>query len=285
MFLISWKSAGESESNLTWDFYVREGVMAALDAVRAVSGAKDVNALGFCIGGTMLAQTLAALAHGGERPAHSLTLLATMLDFSDSGDIGIFIDEDHVQAQEARFAGGGVVDGGELARGFAALRSNDLIWPYFVDNYLRGQKPQAFDLLYWNSDSVNLPGPMFTEYLRATYLENRIAKGESVCCDAPVDLSALKMPSYIVACEKDHIVPWQAAFASAKLMGGDRRFVLSASGHIAGIINPPADKKRWHQTAPVGAKKEAKAASDSSPEVWRESAPVTQGSWWSDWHQ
>ena len=213
------------------------------------AGQPSANALGFCIGGTMLASALAVLAAEGEKPAHSMTLLAAMLDFSDSGDIGMLMDEEHAESLEAKYGDGGVVDGGELARGFAALRPNDLIWPYFVSGYYRGQKPAAFDLLFWNADSANLPGKMFCEYLRATYVENRIAKGRAVFCGAPVALSSVSIPSYHVACVKDHIVPWRTAFAGAELLGGKKHFALAEGGHIAGIVNPPSAKKGAHRAA------------------------------------
>lgn len=275
VFLVSWVNAGERQQHYDWDYYLREGVMAAIDMVCAISGQDKINTLGFCIGGTMLASALAVLAQEGQKPAHSMTLLAAMLDFSDAGEIGMFVDEERVAEYETQFAGGGLMDGGELARGFAALRPNDLIWPYVINNYYRGRQPQAFDLLFWNADSCNLPGPMFAEYLRATYLENRIANKTAVSCGVPVDLSLLTMPVYGVACEKDHIVPWRAAFASAAMMGGKTRFVLSASGHIAGIINPPESGKGWYQTLP--------AATLSDSAQWQEAAATTKGSWWNDW--
>ena len=276
VFLISWVNAGERQQKLGWDFYLREGIMAAVEVVRAVSGQAKINALGFCIGGTMLASALAVLAREKEFPVQSITLLAAMLDFSDSGDIGIFIDESYVAALEKRYARGGLADGGELARGFAALRPNDLIWPYVINNYYRGQKPQAFDLLFWNADSANLPGPMFAEYLRATYLENQIAQNKAEFCGAPVDLAAVKIPLYAVSCEKDHIVPWRAAFASARLLGGEGRFILAGSGHIAGIVNPPAAKKGKYQAA---------ALSKNNADEWRAAAKNGAGSWWDDWLQ
>ena len=271
VFMVSWINAGEQQRDCDWDFYLREGVMAALDVVRAVCRQPSANALGFCIGGTMLASALAVLAAEGEKPAHSMTLLAAMLDFSDSGDIGMLMDEEHAESLEAKYGDGGVVDGGELARGFAALRPNDLIWPYFVSGYYRGQKPAAFDLLFWNADSANLPGKMFCEYLRATYVENRIAKGRAVFCGAPVALSSVSIPSYHVACVKDHIVPWRTAFAGAELLGGKKHFALAEGGHIAGIVNPPSAKKGAHRAA----------ASIAACE----GATKTPGGWWDNWLQ
>ena len=287
VFLISWVNADSQHNHFRWDDYLRDGVMAALDTAAAISGGEKINALGFCIGGTLLCAALAALAESGVRPASSLTMLATMLDFGDTGEIGLFIDEEHVQAQERRFADGGLVDGADLARGFAALRPNDLIWPSFINNYYRGRKPSAFDLLYWNSDSVNLPGPMFAEYLRVCYLENQIAKGAAVFCDAPIDMAALALPTYVVACEKDHIVPWQAAFESARLLRGDIKFILSGGGHIAGIVNPPSAGKGWHMflaDSPRG-KGKTRSQMDKTAAAWHKKARRCNGSWWGDWQQ
>ena len=274
VFLISWINAGDAQQHLTWDDYLREGVFAAIDAVRGISRQDKINLLGFCIGGTMLASALAVLASEGETPAQSLTLLATMLDFSDTGEIGLFIDEENVASQEAKFAHGGIMNGRELARGFSALRPNDLIWPYFINNYYKGKQPQSFDLLFWNGDSTNLPGPMFAEYLRMTYLENRIAKKRAKMCGVTVDLAAVKAPTYAVACDKDHIVPWPAACQSAALLGGKTRFVLAASGHIAGIINPPAANKGWRRSG---------GESLANPEQWLAHTEQHLGSWWDDW--
>ncbi len=276
VFLISWINASVQQQSYNWDFYLREGVMTAIDTVRAISGQETINTLGFCIGGTLLASALAVLAHDKQTPAHSITLLAAMLDFSDPGDIGMFIDKEWTEAQEAKFSHGGLMDGSELMRGFSALRPNDLIWPYIINNYYRGKKPAAFDLLFWNADPVNLPGPMFAEYLRYTYLENRIAKKTAVFCDTPIDMAAVKIPVYAIACERDHIVPWRTAFASAKLLGGKKQFVLSAGGHIAGIVNPPAIKKGWHKTTTA-----ATLAGDA--DKWNNAATSHNGSWWDHW--
>lgn len=280
VFLVSWVNAGQKQRNFDWDFYLREGVMAALDIVSAVCKGEKINTLGFCIGGTLLACALAVLAKSDESPAQSLTLLATMLDFSDAGEIGLFVDKEMVGDYEQRFADGGVLDGRNLARGFAALRPNDLIWPYFIDNYYLGKKPQAFDLLFWNADSTNLPGPMFSSYLRDTYLENRIAKDKATMCNVPVRLLTLShLPLYAVSCEKDHIVPWRTAYESARLLGGKgskARFVLAASGHIAGIINPPDKNKGWHQTSAAGVLPKNVAQ-------WQATAKQQEGGWWNDW--
>ena len=276
VFLVSWVNAGSGEAHFRFDDYLREGVMTAIDAVSAVTRQKTINTLGFCIGGTLLVAALAALAEDGERPAASVTLLAAMLDFSDTGDIGLFIDEEAVKEREEEFADGGLVDGRELARGFAYLRPNDLLWPYVIGNYYQGKTPAPFDLLFWNADSTNLPGPMFAEYLRGTYLENRITRGTAVWCNAPILPSAIRAPVYAVACEKDHIVPWRAAYIGAQMMDKKARFVLAASGHIAGIVNPPAMGKGRHQVT-------AAAALPDNPDRWREKSETRDGSWWKDW--
>ena len=280
VFLLSWVNAGGDIAHIRWDDYLRDGVMAAIETVCAISKRADINTLGFCVGGTLLASALAALAAGGERPAHTMTLLAAMLDFSDTGEIGLFINEDSVAEREREFAAGGLIDGRELARGFAMMRPNDLVWPYVINNYYQGKEPAAFDLLFWNSDSTNLPGPMFAEYLRMTYLENQIARGEATMCGEKIDLAAIACPVYAVACEKDHIVPWQTAYESARLVDGKSRFVLAASGHIAGIINPPATGKGWHRVTAAAA---AKKPLPKDAEAWRAAAQTREGSWWADW--
>ena len=280
VFLVSWVNADAARREKTWDDYLRLGVMDPLEVARDIGGAAGVNAMGFCVGGTLLACAQAVLAAEGKRGADSLSLLTTLLDFADAGEIGLFIDEEVVCEYEARHARGGLLDGRDLARGFAALRPNDLVWPYVIGNYYKGENPPAFDLLFWNADSTNLPGPMFAEYLRQTYLENRLTrsgKDAPVMCGTPVDLKNLTLPAYIVASERDHIVPWRSAYAGARLLGGTPQFTLSSSGHIAGIVNPPSAKKGWRITAPAG-------ALPPDPEQWKTAAKKRDGSWWSDWH-
>ena len=274
VFLVSWVNAGKGEADLGWDDYLRLGVIDAIDAARAISGAPKINALGFCVGGTLLVSALCVLAAKREAPVHSLTLLASLLDFSDPGDIGLFLDADAVAEYERRFGAGGLMPGRDMMHLFAALRSDDLIWPYVVGNYYRGEEPPAFDLLFWNSDSTNLPGPFFCEYVRRCYLENAIVKGESEMCGARVDPARLKLPVFAVACEKDHIVPWRGAYRSAAALGGPCDFVLAASGHIAGIVNPPQKKKGWHLQG--GGARRLPADSDK----WRETAKRAEGGWW-----
>ncbi len=278
VFLISWVNADEKHLQYNWDDYLREGVFAALEAVSAITRQDKINTLGFCIGGTLLASGLAILAAQNEKPAASLTLLASLLDFSDVGEIGLFVDEEAVAARESYFTDGGLMDGRELTRGFASLRVNDLVWPYVVNNYYMGKQAPPFDLLFWNADTTNLPGRMFTEYMRTCYLENQIAHNKARMCDTDVRLSTIKIPAYAIACEKDHIVPWESAYKSAKLLGGKTRFVLAASGHIAGIINPPSAAKGWHLTTPA-----TSTALPTTTDKWRKTTKKAEGSWWNNW--
>jgi len=278
VFMLSWRNVGPELGQLDWDDYLEDGVFTALRVARAITRADRVNALGFCVGGTLLGAALAVLAEKGEDLVASATWLTTMLDFSEPGQIGLFIDPAGVAAREAAIGHGGILPGAELAFVFSSLRANDLVWPYVVNNYLLGGEPAAFDLLYWNSDSTNLPGPMYCRYVRDTYLENRLCRaGEVVNCGVPVDLGKVQLPNFILATREDHIVPWRAAYRSVHLLGGERTFVLGASGHVAGVINP-ADKNRrsyW-----IGAEH---ADYPESPEAWLEQAESRPGSWWPAW--
>ena len=275
VFLVSWRNAGPGQATLTWDDYLEQGVLQAIDVARRITGSGQVNTLGFCIGGTLLASALAVQGARGDHPAASVTLLTTMLDFTDTGEIGLLVDEPGVIAREAAIGRGGLLRGSELAQVFAALRANDLIWPYVVQGYLQGKAPPAFDLLYWNSDVTNLPGPMFCWYLRNTYLENKLrAPGGTVQCGQPVDLGAVTAPAFVYASKDDHIVPWQTAYASTQLLAGDTTFVLGASGHIAGVINPPARNKRNYWTL---------GTTEVGPDTWFDAAESAPGSWWPTW--
>ena len=287
VFLVSWRNADSAQSVLTWDDYVDHGVLRAIDVARRSSGADTVNTLGFCIGGTLLASALAVQAARGEHPAASLTLLTTMLDFTDTGEIGVLVSEPAVAARETAIGRGGLLKGSELAQVFASLRANDLIWPYVVNGYLQGKAPPAFDMLYWNSDATNLPGPMFCWYLRHTYLENKLREPRgTVQCGEPVDLGAIEVPAFVYASKEDHIVPWKTAYATTQLLSGDTTFVLGASGHIAGVINPPAKKKRNYWTlARTGTPDAAgsQARLDADPDSWSDAAESIPGSWWPAW--
>ena len=277
VFLVSWRNITPELGTLTWDDYLEMGVNKAIDVAIEITGADRANTLGFCVGGTLLSSALGVLAAKGELKASSMTLLTSMLDFSDSGEIGLLVSEQSVAAREAMIGKGGVFEGKELAFAFSSLRANDLIWQYVVNSYLKGKEPPAFDLLYWNSDGTNLPGPMMCWYTRNYYLENSLCvPGKTVQCGVPVDLGAIDVPAYLYASREDHIVPWKSAYLSRALLGGDTTFVLGASGHIAGVINPPKKKKRNYWTGD---------ATDPDAEQWLSSAQSVSGSWWPHWSE
>jgi polyhydroxyalkanoate synthase subunit PhaC len=283
VFMVSWRNPDASLAHKTWDDYVEEGLVQSIEASTSISGQAQINALGFCIGGTLLSTALAVLAARGEQPVASLTLLTAMLDFSDTGLLGIFVDEAQVQSRELTIGGKdgaapGLMRGAELATTFSFLRPNELVWNYVVDNYLKGQTPPAFNLLYWNSDSTNLPGPMYAWYMRNTYLENRLCEPNALTvCGQPVDFGAITVPTFIYGSREDHIVPWQTAYGARRLLNGPTTFVLGASGHIAGVVNPPSKNKRSYWTV------EGDAATAEQPEAWLESASEQKGSWWPKW--
>ena len=274
-FVVSWRNPDESMQDKTWDDYIEHAAIQAIAVTQEITGAKDINALGFCVGGTILSTALAVLAARGEKPVASLTLLTSLLDFSDTGILDIFIDETAVKFREMQMGSGGLLKGQDLASTFSFLRPNDLVWNYVVGNYLKGETPPPFDLLYWNSDSTNLPGPFYAWYLRNTYFENSLVKrGKLTVCGEKIDLSKLDMPAYIYGSREDHIVPIGGAYASTQVLKGPRRFVMGASGHIAGVINPPAKKKRSHW---IGDKLPV------SHQAWLADATEHAGSWWPDW--
>jgi polyhydroxyalkanoate synthase subunit PhaC len=279
VFLVSWRNpVGEELNDATWDDYVAKGVITAIMAVQAISKEKTINTLGFCVGGTLLSVALGALAAKGQHPAASLTLLTTLLDFSQPGILGVFTDEKQVKQREETLGKGGLMPAKDLNNSFSMLRPNDLIWNYVVNQYLKGEPaPAPFDLLYWNGDSTNLPGPMFAWYLRHLYLNNALAKGELQTLGQTIDLAALTQPTYVLANKEDHIVPWQAAHASSQLFakkGANVRFIQGASGHIAGVINPPHKNKRSYAVGTALGKDAA---------TWEAKAQTIAGSWWPDW--
>lgn len=283
VFLMSWRNPLEEDQDginrATWDDYLEEGVLKAIEVTREISGQKQINALGFCVGGTILATALAVAAARGEQPVSALTMLTSMVDFKDTGALGVFVDEQHAKLREQQIGQGGLMSARELGATFSFLRPNELVWNYVVSNYLKGETPAAFDLLFWNGDSTNLPGPFFTWYFRNTYLENKLrAPNKLTCCGERIDLRKLNMPTYLYASREDHIVPWRSAFSSMSLFSGDNRFVLGASGHIAGVINPPAKKKRNYW---VGSDK----SSHTDPVKWEAQATEVAGSWWPDWYE
>jgi polyhydroxyalkanoate synthase len=275
VFMVSWRNVEEDLGHFTWDDYVDKGVLEALEVAHEVSGGEKVNALGFCVGGTLLGVALAVAAARGEGLVESATFLASMLDFADTGEIGLFIDEASVALREAAIGRGGVMSGRDIALVFSALRANDLVWPYVVNNYLKGKPPEAFDLLYWNADSTNLPGPMYCWYVRNTYLENNLREAnKATVLGVPVDLGKISVPAYALATRDDHIVPWRTAYRTTQLLGGGARFVLGASGHVAGVVNPASRNKRsfWTGTNQV-----------PDADAWLATAAEKPGSWWTDW--
>ena len=278
VFMVSWRNVEPEQGRYSWDDYLELGVFTALRVASEITKSEQVNALGFCVGGTLLGAALAVLAAKNEQSVASATFLAAMLDFSETGQIGLFVDAPSVAVREATIGAGGILPGRELAFVFSSLRANDLVWPYVVNNYLLGDVPAAFDLLYWNSDSTNLPGPMYCYYLRNTYLENRLREpGALVNCGVSVDLGKIDMPIFVLATREDHIVPWRSAYRTVNLVGGaDKTFILGASGHVAGVVNPAAKNRRsyWISKDYPG-----------DPDAWLSAAEERPGSWWPRWSE
>ncbi|MBS0327192.1 MAG: class I poly(R)-hydroxyalkanoic acid synthase [Proteobacteria bacterium] len=278
VFIVSWRNIPEELGKLTWDDYLEQGVLAALAAVKSIADSDEVNTLGFCVGGTLLAAALAVLAARGDRSVTSATFLTTMLDFADPGEIGVYISAASLDARKPLLCAGERVPGSELAGAFASLRANELVWNYVVNNYLKGRTPPAFDLLYWNGDSSNLPGPMYWYYINEMYIGNRLRVPDALTMlGQPIDLRRLAMPMYVYASREDHIVPWRSAWRTVGLVGTRPRFVLGASGHIAGVVNPPAAGKRNYWTGPLPSR-------GMGSETWLARATSHAGSWWPDWH-
>ena len=275
VFVVSWRNVDASCANVTWGDYLSQGVIKAIGVALAISGADKVNTVGWCVGGTILSSALAVMRAQRDTSVASVTLLTTMLDFKEPGDLGVFIDEQGVAQREQALGQGGIYPGSELGFVFQTLRANDLIWPNVVNNYLKGKAPEAFDILYWNADATNLPGPMYAWYLRNMYLENSLCvPNRLTMCDTPVDLGRIDMPSYVLATQEDHIVPWRSAYRTTQLVGGKSQFVLGASGHIAGVINPASKNKRSYW---------AGGGQGDDADAWLASAAETPGSWWNHW--
>ena len=279
VFTISWKNPDDAVVELEWADYMEMGPLAALRVVQAITGAEVVNTLGYCLGGIIQAVTLAYLAARGERMVNAATFFATHQDFTDAGEIDVFISESQVRFLEWLMeASGGYLDGRNMAATFNILRANDLLWHYVVHNYLMGQTPPAFDLLYWNSDGTRVPAKVHSFLLREFFLGNKLKEPDGVeVRGVGIDLGRITIPSYAVACETDHIVPWRGASKVRQLLGGPVRFVLAESGHIAGIINHPAKKKRGYWT------NDAEDAQALDPDEWLAGATKHKGSWWVDW--
>ena len=275
VFCISWVNPDASLAQKTFEDYVREGPLAALDAVKQATGEGKVDAIGYCVGGTLLSVALAAMAARRDERITSATLFASQVDFTHAGDLKVFVDEEQVKAIEERMAQRGYLEGRAMATVFNLLRSNDLLWPYVINNYLKGKSPFPFDLLYWNADATRMPAANHSFYLRNCYLDNRLSKGEVVIGNTPIDLKSIKVPIYNLATREDHIAPAKSVLLGSKFFGGPVRFVLSGSGHIAGVVNPPEKQKYQYWT---GAKPR-----NADLDGWLAKAKEHPGSWWPDW--
>ena len=275
VFCMSWVNPDTRLTDKSFEDYMLEGAVTALDKVCEQTGEKEVNAIGYCLGGTLLASTLAYLTAKRDKRIASSTFFTTMLDFSIPGELGVFIDEKQIAALERKMVVRGYLEGAEMASTFNMLRANDLIWSFVVNNYLMGKDPFPFDLLYWNSDSTRMPYRMHSFYLRNMYMENRLKDPDGITlAGVPIDLRKIKTPSYFISTIEDHIAPWKSTYLGARLFSGPVRFVLGGSGHIAGIVNPPAANKYGYWT------------NDQLPEAsddWLASATQSAGSWWNDW--
>ncbi|MBT3768338.1 MAG: class I poly(R)-hydroxyalkanoic acid synthase, partial [Acidiferrobacteraceae bacterium] len=279
VFVISWVNPGSELADKGFENYLLEGPLAALEAIEAITGQPSTNVVGYCLGGTLLAALLAYLEATGEASrVSSGTFLTSMIDFSDPGDLGVFIDDEQVKSLEQKMSKDGYLDGSDMATTFNMLRSNDLIWSFVINNYLMGEAPAVFDLLYWNSDSTRMPARMHSEYLRSMYLENRFKEpGGMTLAGVPIDISSVKTPCYFLSTQDDHIAPWRSTFAGAGLFKGPVRFVLSGSGHIAGVVNPPKAGKYGHWTS--------RSRPRGDADAWQAKASAKQGSWWPDWQK
>ncbi len=277
VFMVSWVNPDETLADAGFEDYMHKGVFAALDAIEAATGEHEVNAIGYCLGGTLLGSTLAWMAKRGIDRVKSATFFVTLLDFEEAGELGVFIDEEQLQALESRMQEQGYLDGGEMAATFNMLRANDLIWSFVVNNYLLGNDPFPFDLLYWNSDATRMPARMHSFYLRHMYQQNLLAKPDGITLDGvALDLSKVQVPAYFLSTREDHIAPWRSTYRGTQLLGGETRFVLAASGHIAGVVNPPDGGKYNHWI---------NEAVPSDPQAWLDGAAELAGSWWPDWNR
>jgi polyhydroxyalkanoate synthase len=274
VFMISWVNPDKELAHKSFEDYMREGILEALDAVEQATGERAINVLGYCVGGTLLAATLAYMAAKHDSRIKSATFLTTQVDFSHAGDLKVFMDEEQVGKIERDMARHGYLEGHKMASAFNLLRSNDLIWPYVVDVYMKGKAPLPFDLLFWNSDSTRMPAANHSFYLRRCYINNDLSQKRIEIGGAILDLSQVTIPVYHLAAREDHIAPARSVFLGAQVLGGPVRFVVSGSGHIAGVVNPPARNRYQHWTngPPVG-----------ELETWLDAAEEHPGSWWPDW--
>jgi polyhydroxyalkanoate synthase len=274
VFVISWVNPDERHADKDFASYMDEGILYGLDVVKQATGEARVNAIGYCVGGTLLAVTLAYLANHKDNRIASATFFTTQVDFTHAGDLKVFADKEQIETLEQRMKESGFLEGSKMATAFNLLRSNDLIWPYVVNNYLKGKDPFPFDLLYWNADATRMPCANHSFYLRNCYLENKLSQGHMTIAGETLDLKKVKTPIYNLAAREDHIAPPKSVFYGSQFFGGPVRFVLSGSGHIAGVVNPPARNKYqyWTGSKPKG-----------ELDDWIKKAKETQGSWWPDW--
>lgn len=276
-FVVSWVNPDERHIDVGFDTYMTDGVLTALDAVTQATGEESINVIGYCIGGTLLACTLSYLASQKKSPVASATYFTTLIDFAEAGDLEVFIDEEQLAALDEKMAKTGYLEGKAMATTFNMLRANDLIWSFVVNNYLMGKDPFPFDLLYWNSDSTRLPAKMHSFYLRNMYLKNLLVVPNGIdLCGVGIDLRKITVPSFLLSTKSDHIAPWHATYAATQLYKGPVEFVLSDSGHIAGVVNPPAAQKYQYWVNPKY---------PSNPEDWLTNATATPGSWWPEWQR
>ncbi len=275
VFVMSWVNPDETCHDVQFDHYILDGLVVALDAVKQATGEDKVNVIGYCIGGALLATALAYLRSKGDEGINTSTFLTTMLDYSEPGELGVFTDEEQLESLKKKMSEKGYLEGDYMAGVFNMLRANDLIWSFYVNNYLLGKSPKAFDLLYWNSDSTRMPAGMHTWYIKNFYVDNKLKEPDGVSIDGiGIDLSRIDIPSCFVSAVEDHIAPWESTYAGTQLVSGPVKFILSGSGHIAGIINPPAAGKHNYRTT------------DNPPadlEKWVGNAKVNEGSWWPEW--
>jgi len=277
VFMVSWTNPNKDHANKNFADYMQEGIIEPMNQILSITKAKKINVAGYCLGGTLLAATLSYLKdhYKNNYPVASATFLTSLVDFEEAGDLSVFIDEEQLHALEKRICAKGYLEGSEMAQTFSMIRANDMIWSFYVNNYLMGKSPLPFDILYWNSDSTRLPAAVHTFYLRKMYLENLLAKPNKIKLkNTPIDLKKIDIPTYMVATEYDHIVPWKSAYKATQIYSGPIRFCLSGSGHVAGIINPPSKKKYGYQIA---------EKIEKTADKWLKNAKKYEGSWWNDW--